>query len=86
VTGAPRKLGNGSANPVRDLIIVDLSCYQAEERIAIQKIHQQFNIRVRGNFSPIFGRLKREPGECLTPRNKDLAQLAGSFFFEHHFG
>jgi hypothetical protein len=35
----PRKLGNGSANSVGDLIIVDLVRYQAEKRIAIQEIH-----------------------------------------------
>ena len=32
---APRKLGNGSADSVGDLIIVDLFRYQTEERIAI---------------------------------------------------
>src|ERR1700726_1490119 len=83
---APRKLGNSCSNPVGDLIVVELSRYQAEERIAIQEIHQQLDLRFLGNFSAILCRLKRDRGESLTPRNKDLAQIKGPFFFEHHFG
>ena len=62
---APRKLGNSCSNPVGDLIVVELSRYQAEERIAIQEIHQQLDVRFLGNFSAILCRLKRDRGESL---------------------
>jgi len=78
---APRNLCNGGGDSVGDLIIVDLSRYQAEDRIAIQEIQQKFNIRFGRNLSAIFCCLKRERAKSLTSRNKDFAQITGSFFF-----
>src|SRR5215469_11770694 len=71
---APRHLGNGGADSVGDLIIVDLSRYQAEDQIAMQEIQQKFNIRFRRNFPAIFCCLKRERTKSLTSRKKDFAQ------------
>ena len=85
---APCKLGNGSANSVGDLIIVDLPRYHAEKRIAIQKIHQKFYVRMLRNFSAIFGCLKGNGGNSLdvsekTPPAKNAPLLfRGSFRIE----
>src|SRR5258708_14358905 len=69
-----RQLGNGSANSVADLIIVDLPRYHAEKRIAIQQIHQKFYVRVLRNFSAIFGSFKDDGGKTLTSPKKHLPQ------------
>ena len=72
---APRNPGNGGSNPIGDLIVVELPRYQAEERIAIQEIHQQLDVRFLGNFTAILCRLKRDRGESLTSR-RDRASYA----------